>query len=63
MGKKSFMAVKLDMIKAYERVEWQLIKEMLIRIGFDLAWISMIMKCVSSISYSVIVNENVMKVF
>lgn len=57
------MAVKLDMIKAYERVEWQLIKEMLIRIGFDLAWISMIMKCVSSISYSVIVNENVMKVF
>lgn len=63
MRKKSFMAVKLDMIKAYERVEWQLIKEMLIRIGFDLAWISMIMKCVSSISYSVIVNENVMKVF
>lgn len=37
--------------------------EMLIRMGFYLAWVATIMKCITTISYSVIVNENASEVF
>lgn len=46
MGKKGFMAVKSDMNQAYDRVEWQFIKEVMIQMGFIESWVSMVMKCV-----------------
>lgn len=35
LGKKEYMAIKLDMKKAYDRVEWSFIKEIMTRMGFD----------------------------
>jgi hypothetical protein len=55
-GKKGYMAIKLDMSKAYDRVKWQFLEGIMRKLGFDEAWISLIMTCVCSVSYSVLIN-------
>ena len=55
-GKDSYMVVKLDMSKAYDRVEWGFLEKIMKKMGFDDKWISLIMKCISTISYAVLIN-------
>ena len=55
-GKENFMAVKLDMSKAYDRLEWGFIERVMEKMGFHEKWISLIMQCISIVSYSVIIN-------
>jgi len=55
-GKKDYMAVKLDMSKTYDRVEWSFFEAMMKRLGFAEGWIAIIMTCVRSVTYSVLVN-------
>ena len=58
-GNEFFLAVKLDMSKAYDRVEWGFIERMMERMGFHEKWISLIMQCISMVSYSVIISGTV----
>jgi hypothetical protein len=57
-GKNGFMAMKLDISKAYDRVEWGFLEAVMKRMGFGERWIGLIMMCVKTVRYSVIVNGN-----
>ncbi|XP_027156460.1 uncharacterized protein LOC113757300 [Coffea eugenioides] len=52
LGKDGFMAVKLDMSKAYDRVEWRFLDAVMNKIGFNDRW----RKCMSTVSYSFTIN-------
>ena len=56
IGKVGSMALKLDMSKAYDRVEWGFLKQVMTRMGFHERWISMIMEYISTVSYSLLIN-------
>ncbi|GMI69903.1 hypothetical protein HRI_000659600 [Hibiscus trionum] len=58
-GKKSAFALKLDMAKAYDKVNWGFLRAMMLRLGFADTWVSALMHCVTSVSYLVIINGSV----
>ncbi|GAA0179179.1 hypothetical protein LIER_42205 [Lithospermum erythrorhizon] len=57
-GREGYMSINLDMMKAYDRIEWSFLKEMMIQLNFSHKWINLIMDYVTSVSYSVLVNGN-----
>lgn len=56
VGLTGFLSIKVDMRKAYDRVEWGFLQQMLYRLGFPHNWINKTMKCVKSVSYKLKVN-------
>ncbi|CAL1407079.1 unnamed protein product [Linum trigynum] len=62
-GERGFIALKLDMAKAYDRVQWVFLERVMARLGFDDRWIKLIMNCVSSVSYAVLVNGHKSRFF
>ncbi|XP_026434569.1 uncharacterized protein LOC113332110 [Papaver somniferum] len=50
------MAIKLDLSKAFDRLEWTFIVSVFKCLGFSEDWCQMIYQCISIVSYSVLVN-------
>ncbi|XP_074313724.1 uncharacterized protein LOC141648916 [Silene latifolia] len=55
-SKEGHMALKLDMAKAYDRVEWVFLEKVLLTMGFDGSWVGNVMRCVRTVSYDVLIN-------
>ena len=55
-GKVGYMAIKVDLEKAYNKLEWSFTRGMLIRANLPANLIELIMSCVSTVSTSILVN-------
>ncbi|CAA7062301.1 unnamed protein product [Microthlaspi erraticum] len=54
--KQVYMAVKSDMTKAYDRIEWEFVRLVLERLGFHPKWIQWVMQCLTTVSYTYLIN-------
>jgi hypothetical protein len=55
-GKAGCVALKLDISKAYDRMSWEYVKVVLLRMGFCDKWVHWMAMCIESVDYTVLVN-------
>lgn len=58
-GNDVYAALKINMAKTYDRVEWPFLEAMILKLGFDGRWVEKIMRCVKSVRYSFNINGSV----
>lgn len=51
-GRYGYAGLKIDISKAYDRLEWQFVESMLIKFGFNQTWIARVMTCIRTVTYS-----------
>ncbi|KAH9685373.1 reverse transcriptase domain-containing protein [Citrus sinensis] len=56
--RNGLVALKLDISKAYDRVEWNFLEQTMSNLGFSTKWISLIMSCITTTCFSVLINGN-----
>jgi hypothetical protein len=56
-GRQGYMAMKLDMSKAYDRVKWVFLEAVMRKLGFAERWVALLMKCVKTVSHSILINS------
>lgn len=63
-GRKArFGALKIDMSKAYDRVNWNFLKAILMSMNFSSNWVKWIMECVSTVQYTLLINGSISQSF
>ncbi|KAL6195770.1 hypothetical protein ACLB2K_031388 [Fragaria x ananassa] len=58
-GKDGHFSLKLDISKAYDRLEWEFVCCILLKLGFATEWVELIMTTLTTVSYSFLVNGEV----
>lgn len=56
-GKNGLTAIKLDMSKVFDKVEWPCLERIMRKFSFYDCWISLMMMCVTTVTYSVLLNS------
>lgn len=57
-GNFSELALKIDISKAYDKVDWNFLKNTMLSMDFSDKWVQWMMMCVTLVNYSVLVNSN-----
>ena len=55
-GNDDYMAIKLGISKAYDKLEWSNLEAVTKKMGFGEQWIKLMMVCVKTVTYSILVN-------
>ena len=48
--------MKIDLAKAYDKVSWMYICLLLTHLGFDITFIRWVTSCITTVSFSVLIN-------
>ncbi|CAM8923539.1 unnamed protein product [Rhodiola kirilowii] len=59
--KVGYLSLKLDMSKAYDRIEWKFLERMTLAMGFSESWVKRIMLCVETVTYKVRINDQILE--
>ncbi|KAL5773508.1 hypothetical protein ACOSP7_013099 [Xanthoceras sorbifolium] len=62
-GKKGYLAWKIDLAKAYDKLQWSFICRVLEEVGIKGSFRDLIMSCITSVDYKVIMNGEVTESF
>ncbi|GAU51576.1 hypothetical protein TSUD_414250 [Trifolium subterraneum] len=57
-GRRGELTLKIDISKAYDKVDWVFLRGVMTRMGFTDVWIRWVMMCVSLVNYSVLMNSD-----
>lgn len=55
-GEQPLATIKIDMNKAYDRIQWNFIHKILQGMNFPINWITWIMECITTVMYQILVN-------
>ncbi|KAK0578928.1 hypothetical protein LWI29_018508 [Acer saccharum] len=58
-GKKGYVAWKIDLAKAYDRIQWSFIRQVISEVGIEGSFRDLIMWCITSVNYRVVLNGEV----
>lgn len=56
IAKVGDLALKININKAYDRLDWGFLEQMMLKLGFKQKWVDLVMLCVKSVEYFVLVN-------
>ena len=54
--KGGFLAMKIDLQKAYDRVNWSFLRSVLLNFGFEEVFVNWVLECASTVSFSILIN-------
>lgn len=57
-GKDFYMALKLDLSKVFDRVDWLFLQRFMLQIGFCKEWVHLILHYISSVSYTILTGAH-----
>ena len=61
--KYGYGVLKIDMSKAYDRIDWKFLKAVLVAMNFSPRWIGWVMECVSTVQFTLLVNGSITQTF
>lgn len=62
-NKKKAWVAAIKFSKAYDRLEWSFLAKVMIKLGFDQKWVNLILNCLNTGSYSIILYGSPMSNF